>query len=279
MQGYVRGFIGLLVTLSAVTTFTAAPAEKPGDAPLLIAPSSSWNVDYADSECRLSRNFGQGADMLTFRAARGASFRGFEYVIAGKGLRNRTWLYLVKMRVDPGAIDAKLDGIWYNLPTGENAFRFVSEDAPVFDTATPDKQIVLTFENAPPIQLKAGRLGEALAALQACHDDLLASWGIDAAAVRALKAPAVPANYNFWAPLYAASPRFFRTGGGMTVKLDISPTGTISGCKVVASSKSEELDAMTCPAIVKRPKFKPALSSEGRPVAAPFVVRMLWEAR
>ena len=60
-------------------------------------------------------------------------------------------------------------------------------------------------------------------------------------------------------------------------KLDISKTGTITGCRLTGSTGHAELDDATCGLLQKRAKFEPARGNQGEPVAGSYVGAVRWE--
>lgn len=240
-----------------------------------LTPSSSWNVDYAEAECRLSRTFGTGAEIFTLRIKRGANLKGFEYAVAGKSLKIRDWNYNVLLELGPDGASYKLPVLWYRLPTGEGAFRFFSEDALKPDEIASTRALSMKFDVSEPIRFAVGSLGKPLAALDSCYNDLLVTWGIDPAAIDSLKKTAQPVDFQSWRVFEPSWARHAaKDKSVMTVRLDVSPTGKATGCKALASSGSTEVDAKVCALAVKNARFEPAISASGAKVAAPFVLQI-----
>lgn len=240
-----------------------------------LAPSSPWNVDYAEAECRLSRTFGTDADSLTLRISRGVNLKAVEYTVASKSLKIRDWNYRVLLRLEPGGTSYKLPMLWYRLPSGEAALQVFGESGLNLAEIASTRTLSMEFDGAEPLQLAVGNLDKPLAALDACYDDLLTGWNIDPAAVRNLKAAAQPVDIGSW--------RVFENGWArdapkdkkwMTVRLDVNETGKATECKALASSGSAELDAKVCAMSVKNARFIPAISVSGEKVGAPFLLRI-----
>jgi len=55
-------------------------------------------------------------------------------------------------------------------------------------------------------------------------------------------------------------------GGRVEVHMTVEPSGRVSRCRVVRSSGSPELDAITCRLVQARYRFDPARDAQGRPV-------------
>lgn len=240
-----------------------------------LPPSSSWNVDYAESECRLSRTFGTGAEMFTLRITRGANLKGLEYAVAGKSLKIRDWNYNVLLGLGPSGASYKLPMMWYRLPTGEGAFRFFSEDVLKPDEIASTRALSMKFDVSEPIRFAVGGLGKPFAALDSCYKDLLLTWGIDPATIDGLKKTAEPIDIQSW---HVFEPGWARRAAKdksvMTVRLDVNATGKATGCKALASSGSTEVDTSVCALSVKNARLSPAISASGEKVAAPFVLQI-----
>ena len=65
--------------------------------------------------------------------------------------------------------------------------------------------------------------------------------------------------------------------GTARFRLDISKTGTITGCRVTGTTGHGELDAATCVLLEKRARFEPARGRQGEPVAGTYSGAVRWE--
>ncbi|MBN8844068.1 MAG: hypothetical protein J0H88_12565 [Sphingomonadales bacterium] len=255
------------ITVALVSGANATPDQQG------LAPSSPWNVDYAESECRLTRTFGTGPEALMLRISRGINLKAVEYTIAGKSLKIRDWNYDALLQLDPGGASYKFPALWYRLPTGEAALRVFGESGLKPEETAATRTLSLAVEGAESLRLAVGNLEKPFAALDACYDDLLTTWGIDPAKIRALKTIAEPVDIRSW--------HLFENGWArdaakdkkwMTVRLDIDDTGRAKSCKALASSGSVELDAKVCALAIKNARLLPAVSASGEKVEAPIVV-------
>jgi hypothetical protein len=263
----------LLLALSAAAA--VAPADNRGPAQQGLLPSSPWNVDYAEAECRLSRTFGAGADSYTLRIIRGANLKGVQYVVAGKSLKIRDWNYSGTLGLRPGERAYKLMVAWYRIPSGESAFQLLADDALKPDEIAPTRGLVMEFDGAEPLAFAVGNLEKPLAALDSCYDDLLTGWGVDPAKIRNLKAAPDPIDLHTW-HLYddAWVGKAAKGKTWMSVRLDVSETGKAVGCQTLSSSGSAEVDTKVCALSVKNARFKPAISTAGDKVIAPFILKI-----
>jgi len=74
-------------------------------------------------------------------------------------------------------------------------------------------------------------------------------------------------------------PRRVFEAGTTYVRFTVRRDGRVSGCAVRRSSGNEELDRTTCRLIERRLRYRPALDSFGRPVAATMDGEQAWEVR
>jgi len=66
---------------------------------------------------------------------------------------------------------------------------------------------------------------------------------------------------------YPASAKRAGIEGAVAVRFTIRPDGRVSGCEVVKSSGSAELDGVTCLLIERRFRYRPARDAQGRAIA------------
>jgi protein TonB len=64
--------------------------------------------------------------------------------------------------------------------------------------------------------------------------------------------------------------------GTVTFRLTVDPQGRATDCVILASSGSNILDSATCRLLVRRSRFDPARSEDGKPIASTFTSRMSW---
>ena len=64
--------------------------------------------------------------------------------------------------------------------------------------------------------------------------------------------------------------------GTVGFMLDIGPDGLVSNCRITSSSGSTALDEATCRIMRDRPRFRPALDSQGHPTTDQIKSRIRW---
>jgi TonB family protein len=65
--------------------------------------------------------------------------------------------------------------------------------------------------------------------------------------------------------------------GAVTIRLDISRQGRVTGCTILGSSGSPSLDSTTCRLFTMRARFTPARDRRGRAAADQKVTRIIWQ--
>ncbi|MGI8942932.1 MAG: hypothetical protein ACR2FJ_01610 [Qipengyuania sp.] len=72
--------------LAVLTGLFSAPAlAKEG--PVVLAPTSSWQLDFAEENCRLARTFGSADDIWIVYFTQHGPSESFELTLAGPGLK------------------------------------------------------------------------------------------------------------------------------------------------------------------------------------------------
>lgn len=115
--------------------------------------------------------------------------------------------------------------------------------------------------------------GQALAAHRRCTAEISREWGVDEAALAALRQRPVTTNMLGVGPDdYPRAALRTATQGRVIVRIDVGAEGRATDCLPVATSGSAIIDATTCRVIRSRARFRPALDAAGRRVPA----RMIW---
>lgn len=65
--------------------------------------------------------------------------------------------------------------------------------------------------------------------------------------------------------------------GVTTMELTVGRDGRVTGCRVIISSKSSDLDTAACAALTERARFEPARDRRGRAIAGTFTKRVRWQ--
>jgi TonB family protein len=117
---------------------------------------------------------------------------------------------------------------------------------------------------------------QAVAALRACNDDLLRSWGIDPALQATWQRLPRHVSGSISSDDYPPAAQRARQTGTVVVRYAVGTDGKVNDCVVLVSSSSRHLDSATCRLVTRRMRFEPALDAEGRPVSALLVRTVRW---
>ncbi len=267
------------LTLCALLAATGASAQAPAPAPLLT-PSSPWQVDYAENECRLVREFGRDDQRVALRIARASSLEQFDVVVAGPGVPDLPLRRVTRIRLQPQGTEIESEG--YSMQVPDQNFHFIrlfDMDAPVLSQFQPIQMLTVT-NGSFSVSLRLDNAVQALAALQTCQDDLLTEWGFDVAQYRALeRPPKSSSNEAYWVTSddYPTDALRREQQGMTTTMLTVGIDGRVSHCRVVRSSDVASLDAAACTALMRRANFEPARGPGGQAIEAPFIKRVRWQ--
>jgi TonB family protein len=252
------GLAGTLLSLFA----TAAPAQP--------RPAPAWQVDWGDQYCTLIRR----PDRTT------------PFAVAMRTLPGNDFSEVLLMDNGPTQMPEQADAIVL-APSGRSFP--VSADQEM----RPNGARVVTLGQLPPdfwdalagaesIQFREGgriarqiRLAEtpaAVRALRQCASDALRQWGINEAALNALRRRPLTTN-GFGLTMADYPPDALREHwqGRVVMRLNVSADGRATACTTVATSTHPAFDAAACRAALDRARFTPALDASGQPVAAQIV--------
>lgn len=287
-----------LGTVAALAILVLPVAAGAKEEPLTLAPSSKWNIHYADDYCRLVRTFGTGDQAVTLlidRFAPGARFRmslvgpmmkrssadGNATIRFGSALPLQklyfhsgdfnkdapAWVFGSSIRLRPLAT-----GVDPNSPAAPPAFE--ADEASV-------TEIAIGAPLRRHIVLQTGAMDKSFAALRACTDNLVAGWGVDVERYHDAVRPVPLASPASWVTNADYPPDMARAyqPGLVEFRLSIDPAGKVTACHVQQSTNPESFNTAVCKAMMRRARFEPARDRDGEPIASYYqnVVRFqIW---
>ena len=267
--------------ITGAVAFSVAQAQTQPVALEALRPTSQWKVEYAERECRLTRNFGTDQDLILFRLARGTSLTNYDIMLAGVSIPKQSKRVDIDITISPQNSTQSFDGENRDIPNRkERILRWYDGDLVPILAGPKNQALFVTSDKNYHVKLKMDDFPAALKAMETCHDDLLKGWGIDGPQMRALAAmPEPKASPGTWASTKDYPSDLIRTevGGEVSFKLDVSAEGLPTSCLVIVSSKIEQLDKVTCKIMMQRAKFKPARTAEGSPAASHYINRVRWQ--
>lgn len=282
---------------AAIAMLVAAPPARSAQPTEPLQPSSRWRVDYADSECRLMREFGTGENAITLRIVRRDASDTFDSIIAGPGIPNLPRQVDVTVTLQPQGAEQRLKGYSFALPKATS--RYISwNDASteLLEQFQPDQTVRFAADERFAVRLQLTEARVALTALEACYTDLLTGWGVDpttvigvakspraigggSTTVTAMRAGAPrsngPTSWVSWTD-YPTEALRQEIGGTVVMALTVGTNGRINACRVISSSKSSLLDQRTCELLTLRARYEPGRDASGKAVPATTILRVRW---
>ena len=280
------------LTLAFLTVLPVTQAIAAPEQPVRLQSSSKWVVNYADNGCRLLRQFGTGDDMVTLVMNRYGPDDDFQMTLAGKPLRKffGSREVLVQFGPQEQAQEKEFeDGSLGDAPAmifssmsvekieGDTVADALARISAPEDIA-PERFAAISYlsvgkKQRAPLILETGALEKPFAALSACTDNLVESWGFDIQKEKTLQRRATPKDdYTSWIRTMDYPVDMLRAGQPAIVqfRLDVDATGTVTACHILETTRPKAFDDAVCHSMMKRASFEPAIDNEGKPVASYF---------
>ena len=251
-----KSFVASLVIL-ALNMPSLASAAAP--APLILKPTSAWQVDYANERCRLARQFGEGKQTVFLIMDRFAPTDSLRLTISGP---------LVKTFVEKGDADIQfgLLAIKNRAKTEWVVVQPISEDR---QKAVRHLRVGKPLRK--PVMLETGSMRGPLSALDTCIDNLLTSWGVDIEKHKTLGRAVTPLDSPEKWIVSSDYPSNMLSAGQpalVNFRLSIGPDGVPTACHIQATTRPKEFDNAVCKSVMRRARFSPALDATGQPLVS-----------
>ena len=122
-----------------------------------------------------------------------------------------------------------------------------------------------------PVRIDLGPMDKPMAAMHQCTDELLTHWGIDVKAHRNLASSPVPtrspSDWISWRD-YPSDLLASGAQGIIQFRLSIDADGKPTQCHIQQSTRPEGFDKAVCNAMMKRARFEPARTKDGKAIAS-----------
>ena len=298
---------GMLSCVAAAALLSPLAAQARDEANV-FRPSGNWTADYGDDYCRLIRTFTDGEREFSLalerlqpgaqvrlivvgegmRPFQGADQIGYQFLpvgAAGKArfARSETVDGKAYVSFDPVAL-APPSGFTPPAPGAASSPRMYSR-ADEQAAARGITGFVLAEGLVSPVRVETGSLGAPIGALQACADDLLTVWGLDAEKHETMSAmPIMNPNPTGVLPRGTVpTTKYYRLGGGglqvrgltgsgaNQVRLLIGADGNVTGCTIISPSLEPSLNERICSLAKDRASFQPARDAGGQPMASVWI--------
>jgi TonB family protein len=246
--------------------------------PAALSPTGKWVVEYADSMCVLSRDYGAGADKVTLALRPWPMSNETEVVVVTQGRA---------AAVQDGHAEIAL------VPSGHSATGTYTRFPPIrrapgqIATLHFDEGALDGLENATAVTVRLGSrevhsgavpgIAGAMRALVTCQKDLLKSWGVDPEERATLSRLPGGNPARFFGPnAYPTEAIRAELQGRAVAVASIGIDGRVVSCAIAATSGAPVLDQATCDVLKTSARFSPGLDKAGKPVVSHLVVPVRW---
>jgi hypothetical protein len=285
-------WVGAILALGLVVPTPARTANAPEE-PLILAPSSAWNLDYGLESCTLSRTFGEGDDLLFLYMKQTQPGYAFDLSIAGGMLGKPRPAFGTTVRFGQDPEQKFKESVWITQATDGrpvlllNRNRFALWDEATKAYTPPSAERLKSLDrfafNVPkmkPFTLATGRMDQPMAALQACEDDLVKTWGFDPAQLATLsKQPEPMSNPGTWISpdSYPEQQNRTREGALLDFRIVVDATGRAESCVIQSAVGDKVFADSACRQLMANARFKPALDAAGHPARALWFNRVFYQ--
>lgn len=274
--------IGFFSAALCMGTLLQPAFAAAADEPLVLAPSSRWNLDYGEESCRLGRSFGEGENMVLLIFAKYAPGISMEVMASGVPLsakRARSFTY----SFDPAEKIAEKKPFFGELESGGTIWQFSGKLIPpaAFEklqeaeaskadfraeesrAAATTKSMTFHVGNAAPVVLETGALDGVLSAMDACLDDLVSSWGYDPEIQKSIvKEPEAQGEMAKWLD-YPTLPLRRGLSGSVRYRLAIDEEGRLTDCIIQSNYSDPKFGEEVCNRFMRRARYEPARNAQG----------------
>ena len=289
-------FLCLALAGAGAPAFAAGPADgKPVET---LTRQGKWLVDYSRDACNLAAQMGEGKSSVVVRFVRYEPGDAFDLSVFG----DRFGMNAVKVEGTadfglggkPIAIDGlsgnvgKLKAIFFGgmRLDGWRSKGWTREPAEASPPLAPEQEarvtgVTLDIRGKRAVRLEFGSLAKPFAEMRKCVDSLVTSWGYDPAQQAAATRPVSPVTEpQGWLNSgdYPPGALFQGHNGLVQFRLDVDPEGKVAGCYVLARTNPDDFADITCRAISKRARLRPALDAQGMPMRSFWVCKVHWLA-
>ena len=264
----------LAASLLVVCGQTAAATEQP----LIASPIDQWKLSYDQDSCSLTRHFRFDEDTFALEMTRYTQFDSYDTKIFASALERRKRSPVTAFASPETEREHEY---FFNLHGSEwDGIRiFLTPKSIEQDIADPGTTVPLHVRDAfsKDFTLELESLGEAVAALNNCLDDLVTSWGLDPAKQRALS-KRIPndGRWDDWMIAFLKRTESATRNAGSTttrIRFIVDPDGKPESCKLLDVPEDNSAAQAACDKALKRAKFEPALDEEGKPASSYILIQ------
>jgi hypothetical protein len=271
-------------------------------APVVLAPTTDWVLDYAEERCSLIRGFGEGRDALRLQIDSYGGLYSLRMMLAGPAVavsRKPEGAVVVQLTPDDRPRDATpallgkagvLDAASFNIAfgpvsRGDRIREILAMDsqtrrqelglewAPFVDAT---KSVTVRFDSGKTLDIRLGKMTAPLTALRDCTINLWSSWGLDFAS-QENNSRAVKIRDTTVARVLRSYPASMINSGNsayVPVRVMVDATGKATSCVIQSDAVLPQFRTAVCQGLMS--DFEPALDADGKPVASLYQTSVLF---
>ena len=261
----------------AAMALGASPVSPRSKRELPLQPTGKWLVDYADSQCVLQREYGTTRRPLTLGIQPDLMDDKVKLVVVGGASGGHK--FEVPASVSFGTSDepvkSKLDSLSMQGRPIQLNETFLKRSE--LNRAMVTERIDLEAQRVIDVHLAVPGIASALTILDECVADLLDGWGFSRLEQRQLARFARPhgGELDVSSDDYPEAALDKGHSGPTVARVSVGVDGTASDCKIVSSSKSQDLDEASCKVLL-RSRYEPAITKAGEAVASVYIRQLHW---
>jgi TonB family protein len=286
-----RTAISGLVVLSTALAATPAHAD-----PIVLEPTTPWNLDYAQDKCRLIRTFGSGDSEVVLHMEQSGEGPYYNLALFG-ALAQKSAGDVMQIAFLPNERPSERSFIGGTLKDSELPFVIMHgiNLAPVARNARqgkyevveigPDREraiasLALSKGLRQPLQLHIGSMEAPLNAMRTCVADLIRTLNLDAEGLSQIVEGPKPKNQEqlarFIQERYPARMAQNGEGGTVAVQLTVNDQGRATTCQIAASDRPAVFDDYVCFGLLRMAEFEPAVGPDGKPRFSFWYIRVTY---
>lgn len=260
----------------ALTAWIGSVAAVASAQPAPAPERSFWEAKWDDALCTLTRRH-TGEHPTSFAVALAPTSRLLlvQLNFEGPPLETRGFKVKIDLRLSPGEATLPLDFQVGRDSDRNNLLGFT--DTRWLDRLAAARSISFGDSGRYPV-IELGDSAKAVASLRACRDDILREWGVDGAALDALRRqPDLDVPPALGLPVIRRADPSTGSQRQLLSRLEVGADGRVTACKVVSGSQGADADSKICDLWVRKARFKPALGADGRPAPATIIADFIWK--
>jgi TonB family protein len=238
-------------------------------------PLPAWQVDWGDQYCTLIRlPSAETPFVIGMRTIPGSLGANLRLVRRGDDPFPRG---IASVALAPSGRTFEVTSHTEIIQGGESVLGLTGLPEEFWDVLATATELHLRRGETVARSIPLSHTNAAVRSLRRCVSDAMAQWGMDEAALRALRQ--LPQSTNTFGLMNDDYPESaIRAGisGRLVVRVRVSAEGRATDCAVVATSGHVPFDEAACRAILRRGRFSPALDANGQPTSIAFAAAVMW---